>query len=203
MAAMIMQRVRGLLHGDAAARLTTAMPLMAAGLTSTLAVQLVGALEDALGAELPGTLVFDYPSVTEMAAFICESGLAPALPAAPAQVAARALAAAPTPALHQQAQLAVRAPCVITAAAHCVPGGQLKYSVGAPDRISVVPLERWDTELAPTDVPTGALHVLPPQAWLLLLSCGAHCSCRGGAHALPHRRAEPAVRRVRGWRRPI
>jgi len=37
-------------------------PLMSAGLTSALALQLVAALEGAVGAELPGTLVFDYPT---------------------------------------------------------------------------------------------------------------------------------------------
>lgn len=48
-------------------------PLMASGVSSTLAVQLVSALEGALGTQLPGTLVFDYPTVSEMVEFLSSS----------------------------------------------------------------------------------------------------------------------------------
>lgn len=39
------------------------MPLTAAGLNSSAAVELTGSLEAAFGAQLPATLAFDYPSV--------------------------------------------------------------------------------------------------------------------------------------------
>lgn len=47
--------------------------------------------------------------------------------------------------------------CVITASAHSVPGGQLGVHPGpcGNDRISTVPLERWDVELPPSDNPAG------------------------------------------------
>ena len=63
-------------------------PLMSMGVNSTMAVQLVSNLEAIAGEELPGTLVFDYPTVREIAEFIAELGggsapeTAAALPAA-------------------------------------------------------------------------------------------------------------------------
>ena len=45
-------------------------PLMAAGLDSLGAVELRNALEGALGISLPGTLVFDYPSLSAMTAYL-------------------------------------------------------------------------------------------------------------------------------------
>lgn len=45
-------------------------PLMQAGLTSADAVTLVTALEETVGAGLPGTLVFDYPSLQAIASFL-------------------------------------------------------------------------------------------------------------------------------------
>ena len=48
-------------------------PLMSAGLTSSDAVTLVTALEDAMGYELPGTLAFDYPSVSAISGFLQSS----------------------------------------------------------------------------------------------------------------------------------
>ena len=49
--------------------------------------------------------------------------------------------------------------CAITAAAHAVPGGQLAFqpAYSGNDRISAVPLERWDVELPAADNPSGAL----------------------------------------------
>lgn len=51
-----------------------------------------------------------------------------------------------------------RAVCTITAAAHAVPGGQLSLqpAYSGNDRISVVPLERWDVQLPAADNPSGA-----------------------------------------------
>jgi len=45
-----------------------------AGLSSTDAVQLSVALEQALGRELPPTLAFNYPTVASMAAFLAAEG---------------------------------------------------------------------------------------------------------------------------------
>ena len=48
--------------------------------------------------------------------------------------------------------------CAITSSSHSVPGGQLSFQPGTAgnDRIGMVPLERWDVELAPADNPAGA-----------------------------------------------
>ena len=150
--ALVLEHVAGLPGGSDAAGDT---PLMSAGLTSSLAVQLVASLEDALGCELPGTLVFDYPSAAEIAGFLLESGLAPAL-AAPSQASAAGLALA-DPAVGTLAAAAPPAApiCVITGTAHTVPGGKLAWQAASGnDRITPVPLERWDTELPPADSPS-------------------------------------------------
>lgn len=212
LAALVLREAATLAGGDANFADADA-PLMSAGLTSTLAVQLVAALEEVLSAELPGTLVFDYPTgafatngvascdkrwarwaasrvcrvhlpdppclqpcalvhalpcvlhpcarphvpvaAAEIADFLLSEGLVQAAPAAlPAPTAAAALVAAtelgslPAPA---------RPLCAITGSAHSVPGGQLAFQPGTTgnDRITPVPLERWDVELAPADAPTG------------------------------------------------
>lgn len=48
----------------------TSTPLMDAGVTSATAVELTSALEEALSCELPGTLIFDYPTVASLVAFL-------------------------------------------------------------------------------------------------------------------------------------
>ena len=48
----------------------TSTPLMDAGVTSATAIELTSALEEALSCELPGTLIFDYPTVASLVAFL-------------------------------------------------------------------------------------------------------------------------------------
>jgi len=136
-----------------------ATPLMAAGVTSTLAVQLVSALEGALGTELPGTLVFDYPTVNDMADFVAESVIADDSTDAAATIVqpmggtgfdgAAALVAPPSAAPIE------RAFCILTASACAAPGGTLvPQATQGNDRIALVPLERWDVGPPPADVAT-------------------------------------------------
>ena len=161
LASIILEQVTGLVGDGAGLAPTT--PLMSAGLTSSLAVQLVSALEAALGSEIPGTLVFDYPSAVEIAEFLLDNGLAgEVLPAEPAaDVAEQALSM--VPAAGGSRALAPRDParavvCVVSGSAHSVPGGKLGWQGAAKnDRITRVALERWDTEIAPADNPAGAL----------------------------------------------
>jgi acyl carrier protein len=134
-------------------------PLMSAGIPSALAVQVVSALESAVGTELPGTLVFDYPSVNEIAEYLLHSAPGPSasLLAAAAAAATRPLVPALLPDAGQHQAAAVK---VITAAAHKVPGGSLHYTPAqGNDRIGLVPLERWDTDTPPPDVPSGVAFV--------------------------------------------
>jgi acyl carrier protein len=73
--ATVLKTLAGLVGQEAADRIKDGEPLMSAGVTSILAIQLVNALEDALSTELPGTLVFDYPNVEEITEFIAESAV--------------------------------------------------------------------------------------------------------------------------------
>lgn len=66
----VLQTIAG---SDTAKSASEGQPLMASGVSSTLAVQLVSALEDALGMQLPGTLVFDYPTVPDLVEFLTAS----------------------------------------------------------------------------------------------------------------------------------
>lgn len=161
--ALVLREVAELLGG--AAVTAADAPLMSAGLTSSLAVQLVAVLEAALQAELPGTLVFDFPSAANIADFLLDSGLEPTLLAMPpAAAVATAHQAVERPALVPQPTADVpvpvalalsRPPCLITAASHKVPGGSLVWQpeTAGNDRIREAPLERWDVELPPMDAP--------------------------------------------------
>ena len=152
-------------------------PLMDAGLTSASAVQLTAALEEALGIELPGTLVFDYPTVASLVAYlascntnVCSSGAAAlsgqvaaqAAPSTSARAAVRDVVSAPNIASLVQRAVSMAAVDVcpeaiaIVGSAHRVPGGALQpqaYAMPA-DRITAVHLERWDCNQAALDSPS-------------------------------------------------
>eukprot|EP00803_Ostreobium_quekettii_P007582 evm.model.scf_983.1 EVM.evm.TU.scf_983.1 scf_983:18-7581(-) len=67
---LILSAVRETLGEEAGSRVSPDDPLMAAGVTSTGAIGLTSALERSLGIDLPGTLVFDYPTVRSMAEYV-------------------------------------------------------------------------------------------------------------------------------------
>ena len=129
-------------------------PLMSMGVNSTMAVQLVSSLEAIAGEELPGTLVFDYPTVREIAKFIAEVGGGAGV-AASAPVPASSMGVVPRSIDHALSPAAPEPSiCSIVSIAGAVPGGDLAYtSHRGNDRIDTVPLERWDVDQAPFDNP--------------------------------------------------
>lgn len=123
--------------------------LTASGLDSLAAVELSSSLSTTLGVPLPGTLVFDYPSVTAMAEYIL-SIMRPAKPEHIAQ----------TNALPTDTLLAVPAGIPLQHGARLLVSLQMctRLPVGyrgdtagditarASDSIRLVPFDRWDLE---------------------------------------------------------
>ncbi|KAL4853302.1 4-hydroxybutyrate--CoA ligase 2 [Chlorella vulgaris] len=103
-AALVLQQLAQLLGGSTGGVAADA-PLMSAGLTSTLAVQLTQLLEEAVGAELQGTLVFDYPSAAEIGAFLAAEGLVQSGTVETASAARPLAAPAAAPQLEQLGQV--------------------------------------------------------------------------------------------------
>ena len=153
-------------------------PLMEAGLTSATAIQLTTALEETLATDLPGTLIFDCPTVDSLVTYLAGCGVhlpadspavataaaaeGPALPSTTSSMAASAGAAHSVLPLELQLPRAVNhfdtksKAVAIVASAHHVPGGSLQpgASTTPVDRISRVPLERWNMEEPALDNPS-------------------------------------------------
>lgn len=112
-------------------------PLASLGLTSTLAVQLVPAMEQAFGVNLPATLPFDAPTLREIIRYVEQP---PSLRMPLSQV----VAAAPSPDLVY----------VLGSAAQLPP----KSPFG--DAINPMPLSRWDVDdkLLATGRFAGVVH---------------------------------------------
>ena len=120
-------------------------PLMAAGLDSLGAVELKNSLEGRLGLQLPGTLVFDYPTVSALVRYI--DGALPSVEAGGdhesdarwsdgAELLTPLGDPAPSPA----------AVVVAVTGLACRSAGDAIFSCAAADAIAVVPLDRWDLE---------------------------------------------------------
>ena len=126
------EAIRGVLGSDVSAD----EPLMAAGLDSLGAVELRNAVETRMGLQLPGTLVFDYPTVSAMASYVT-SRLAPD----DEELAADDdIASVADSSLTSDGVMA----CV-TSSAGCTPGEHVE-SGRRSDGIAGIPLDRWDAE---------------------------------------------------------
>ena len=106
-------------------------PLVAAGIDSLGAVELRNSLESVLGVALPGTLVFDYPSISAIVTYMSPS-VAP-LESAPVKKSLRQ----ENEAFHYVADIASQLPLNAEAS-----------EVISQDQISSIPLERWDVNLS-------------------------------------------------------
>eukprot|EP00889_Picochlorum_renovo_P006747 jgi/Picre1/33777/NNA_001256.t1 len=114
-------------------------PLMSMGLNSTMAVQLVPSLATIVGEDLPRTLIFDYPTIREISEYIYSvSGHTSEL-----------IVPEPSALVPSTVTAGI---CSIVSIAGIVPGGNLSHtSYKGNDRITQVPLERWDIDQPPTD----------------------------------------------------
>ena len=68
--AAVLEQVQDAVRGILGSEIGSGEALMAAGLDSLGAVELKNSLEARLGVQLPGTLVFDYPSAAAIAGFV-------------------------------------------------------------------------------------------------------------------------------------
>jgi hypothetical protein len=134
-------------------------PLMAAGLDSLGATELQQGLANALGVELPSTLVFDYPTINAMAEYLA-SKLSDTLPAGGG--------------LSPVAATAALAYCVAGAAgAVAIVGAAGQHELRLPrhavDASSRVPFARWDVS-SPLITGDGTLpaQVRAAASWLLV-----------------------------------
>jgi len=141
MLAQINETVRAVL-GDS---VPVDQPLMAAGLDSLSAVEFRNGLEAKVGVELPGTLVFDYPTTSSMAAFLAKK----VQPAAPVAVPAGSHWASPLDVLTDFSGQIASGPgaqvAVLSAMSIRSPADALT-SIAPVDASGLIPCSRWDVD---------------------------------------------------------
>jgi len=146
MAALVLRALDDILGSDVAAGIDAEAPLMTSGVNSTAAVAVTGRLEAALGVSLPPTLVFDYPSIRDMSAFLSSNYCAAVAPAAaaaavPTAAAAPGLPAAPPAAAAPAAARAV----LIVGMAQRMAGGSFEQSAPGSCPAGLAPVTRKAT----------------------------------------------------------
>ena len=122
-------------------------PLMAAGLDSLGMVEVRNALEARLGLQLPTTLVFDYPTVDAISAFVTPQLTTPA---SELTASVRSMVAVP----QQQQKHASAQTFAVTAMITTAPQDALD-TTAAKDTVTAVPLSRWDVNEPPEGLFTG------------------------------------------------
>ena len=131
-------------------------PLMAAGLDSLGSVELRNLLEGSLGTQLPGTLVFDYPTVGSLTEFLGQTlGGTTTAAAAEAPLILSSNMFGPAGTSLAPVAGATGSPVVMVGTAWRCPQEGLACTVPL-DAIGLVPLERWDVEAEPLAARFGA-----------------------------------------------
>jgi len=143
----VQEAIIGILGASVAAN----EPLMAAGLDSLGTMELRNTLEASLGTQLPGTMVFDYPTVDSMVQFLTTHlggvSSATAVGAGMFVTHAASVYGAPSETAVFVGAMSQRSP------------GNVLSRLGMPrggDAVGLVPLERWDIEIDPLAARFGA-----------------------------------------------
>ena len=145
-AASLEPRIQTVVVGILGASVGRDEPLMAAGLDSLGTLELRNALEATLNTSLPSTVVFDYPTIAGLAAFLASQ--------AGGAAAGRALVAKPVTVAPPRFEASET--LIVCGVAQRSPLGALAFGHQELDVIGQVPLERWDVQTAPLVARFGA-----------------------------------------------
>ena len=199
--AHVMRAVHTVLGSDVGAQ----EPLMAAGLDSLGAVELRNAVSSSVGMQLPGTLIFDYPSVSAIASFVCElaldghesdavdvSGGASSQPVAASRegdVAMSLAAAAGSTALLPEGAKGTDAVCAVPLDHWDVDGSQARAESGLPARFGsfLEGLASFDAHAC--GISHGEGMLMDPQQRMLLLQ----------AHTILLKTLTPGIANLDTW----
>ena len=148
---LVLGQVQAALQGVLGGSIGVEEPLMSAGLDSLGSVEFANVLSRQFGMQMPGTLVFDYPTVNAVSAYLFEKLAA----AAPLEATAEADSLTPvslptsfpTDRRQQQQQMST-AVAIMAAASH--PIITAAHSCGAfpwdQDHVTAIPDARWDSD---------------------------------------------------------
>ena len=150
----VLRQVQAVLQSIVGESIGTGEPLMSAGLDSLGSVEFANVLSRQFRMQMPGTLVFDYPTLNAISTYLYDklAAVAPAAVAASSAVATvtQAPVSSPVPLPGVQQQQRSTAVAVMAAASH--PVMSAAHSCGTfpwdQDHIITIPDGRWDADLA-------------------------------------------------------
>ena len=153
---VVVGQVQAALQSIVGESIGTEEPLMSAGLDSLGSVEFANVLSRQFGMQMPGTLVFDYPTVNAISAYLYDklAAIAPAPSAASSAVATvtQVPVSSPVPLPAVQQQPRSTAVAIMAAASH--PIMSAVHSCGTfpwdQDHITTIPDARWDADLGLT-----------------------------------------------------
>ena len=135
--------------------------LMSAGLDSLGAVEFRSSLQSRLGAELPGTLIFDYPTIAALTVFLSESTMPIFEESEPSETAPISSEIGNLE-IQEAAVLETSMLLSVTGTSHRSPMNALNFNFECMDAIINVPYDRWDVETDPLVARFGAYLLSAP-----------------------------------------